>query len=91
MRELKEEANKVYAMLVENQDALERETREIETLWQGYDEFDSWIQQKIEKMRYESQEYKGHLGEGFLLMLRYMFQQHKIQKDDDGAGPSGAA
>ena len=33
-------------------------------------------------MRYESLEDKGRLGEGFLLMLRYMFQQHKIQKDD---------
>ena len=91
LRELKEEANEVYAKFVENQDALERATQEIERLKQGYDEFDSWIQQKIERMRYESLEDKGRLGEGFLLMLRYMFQQHKIRKDDDGAGPSGAA
>ena len=91
LRELKEEANEVYAKFVENQDALERATREIERLKQGYEEFDSWIQQKIERMRYESLEDKGRLGEGFLLMLRYMFQQHKNQKDDNGAGSSGAA
>ena len=91
LRELKEEANEVYAKFVENQDALEKATREIERLRQGYDEFDSWIQQKIERMRYESLEDKERLGEVFLLMLRYMFQQHKIQKDNDGAGPSGAA
>ena len=46
LRELKEEANEVYAKFVENQDALERETRDIERLRQGYDEFDSWTQQK---------------------------------------------
>ena len=91
LHEMKEEANEVYAKFVENQDALERVTREIERLRQGYDEFDSWIQQKIEWMRYESLEDKGRLGEGFLLMLRYMFQQHNIQKDDNGAGPSRAA
>ena len=91
LQNMKEEANEVYAKFVENQDALERATREIERLRQGYDEFDNWILQKIERMRYESLEDKGRLGEGFLLMLRYMFQLHKIQKDDDGAGPSGAA
>ena len=91
LRELKEEANEVYAKFVENQDALERATREIERLKQGYEKFDNWIQQKIEKMRYESLEDKGRLGEGFLLMLRYMFQQHKNQENDDGAGSSGAA
>ena len=91
LRELKEEANEVYAKFVENQDALKRATREIERLKQGYEEFDKWIQQKIERMRYESLEDKGRLGEGFLLMLRYMFQQHKNQKNDDGAGSSGAA
>ena len=91
LRELKKEANEVYTNFVENQDALERATREIERLKQGYEEFDNWIQQKIERMRYESLEDKGRLGEGFLLMLRYMFQQHKNQKNDDGAGSSGAA
>ena len=78
LRELKEEANKVYAKFIENQDALEKVTQEIERLNQGYDEFDNWIQQKIERMRYEILEDKGRLGEGFLLMLRYMYQQHKI-------------
>ncbi|XP_027768042.1 uncharacterized protein LOC114074357 [Solanum pennellii] len=92
LEEIKEEAKEVYAKFVENQDALERATQEVERLRRGYDDFDNWIQQKIERMRYESLEDKGRLGEGFLLMLRYMFQQHKIQKDgDDGAGSSGAA
>ena len=91
LQEMKEEANEVYAKFVENQDALERETREVERLRKGYDDFDNWIKQKIERMWYESLEDKGRLGEGFLLMLRYMFQQHKIQKDGDGAGSSGAA
>ena len=44
LRELKEEANEVYAKFVENQDALERATLEIERLKQWYEEFDSWIQ-----------------------------------------------
>ena len=91
LQAMKEEANEVYAKFVENQDALERETREVERLRKGYDEFHNWIQQKIERMRYGSLGDKGRLGEVFLLMLRYMFQQHKNQKGDDGAGPSGAA
>ena len=77
-QEIKEEANEIYAKFVENQDALERANREVEILRQGYDKFDNWIQQNIERMRYESLEDKGRLGEGFLLMLRYMFQRHKI-------------
>ena len=43
LRELKEEANEVYAKFVENQDALERATREIERLKQGYEVFENWI------------------------------------------------
>ena len=43
LQELKEEANEVYAKFVENQDALERATREVERPRQGYDEFDNWI------------------------------------------------
>ena len=43
LQEMKEEANEVYAMFVENQDALERATREVERLRQGYDEFENWI------------------------------------------------
>ena len=85
LQEIKEEANEVYSKFVENQDTLERATREVERLRQGYDDFDNWIQQKIERMRYKSLEDKGRLGEGFLLMLRYMFHKHKIQKDDGGA------
>ena len=47
LQEIKEEDNEVYAKFVENQDALERETREVERLRQWYDDFDNWIQQKI--------------------------------------------
>lgn len=90
LQQIKEEAKEVYAKFIENQ-ALERATQEVERLRCSYDDFDNWIQQKIERMRYESLEDKGRLGEGFLLMLRYMFQQHKIQKDGDGAGSSAAA
>ena len=43
LQELNEEANEVYAKFIENQDALERATREIKRLRQGYDEFDNWI------------------------------------------------
>ena len=43
LQAMKEEANEVYAKFVENQDALERETREVERLRQGYDEFKNWI------------------------------------------------
>ena len=91
LQEIKEEAKEVYAKFVENKDALERATWEVEILRQGYDDFDNWIQHKIERMRYESLEDKARLGEGFLLMLRYMFHQHKIQKADNGAGSSGTA
>ena len=75
----------MYAKFVENQDTLERVTQEVERMRRGYDDFDNWIKEKIERMRYESLEDKGRLGEGFLLMLRYMFQQHKAQMDGDGA------
>ena len=70
---------------------LERVTQEVERLRRDYDDFDTWIKEKIERMRYKSLEYKGHLGEGFLLILRYMFQQYKTQGDSDRAGSSGAA
>ena len=43
LQEIKEEENEVYAKFVENQDALERDTREVERLRQGYDDFDNWI------------------------------------------------
>ena len=40
----------------------------------GYDDFDTRVKDNIVRMRYESLEDKECLGEGFLLMLRYMFQ-----------------
>ena len=55
----------------------------------SYDDFDTWVKEKIERIRHESLEDKGRLGEGFLLMLRYMFQQYKTKGHDDGAGPLG--
>ena len=90
LQEIKEETKEVYAKFVENQDTLERVTQEVEILRCDYDYFDTWVEEKIERMRYESLEDKERLGESFLLMLRYMFQQHKAQRDDDGAGSSGA-
>ena len=56
-----------------------------------YDDFDTWIKEKIKRMRYESLEDKGRLGEGFLMMLRNMFQHYKTQGDDDGPGSPGEA
>ena len=81
----------MYAKFIVNQDTLERVPQEVERLRRGYDDFDNSIKEKIERMLYECLEDKGRTGEGFLLMLRYMFQKHKIQKDGDEAGSSGAA
>ena len=81
----------MYAKFVNNQDTLERVTQEAEILRRGYDDFDTWIKEKIERMWYESVEGKGRMGEGFLLMLRYMFQQYKTQGYGDAAGSSGSA
>ena len=78
-------------MFVENQDNLKKANQEVERLRRGYDQFDSWVKDKIERMRYKKLEEKGFLGEGFLLMLRYMFQQYKTQGYSDAAGSSGAA
>ena len=80
----------MYAKFVENQYTLERVTQEVERMRRGYDDFDNWIKEKIERMRYESLEDKGCLCEGFLLMLRHIFHQYKTQGDNDEAGPSGA-
>ena len=91
LHEVKKEAQEVYAKFVENQDTLEKATQEVERLRRGYDDFDTWVKQKIERMQYESLVDKGRLGGGFLLMLSYMFQQYKTQGDGDGAGPSGTA
>lgn len=56
-------------MFVENQDALEKLTQEVERLRRGYDDFDTCVKEKIERMRYKILEDKGRLGERFLLML----------------------
>ena len=61
----------------------------MEILRRGYDDFDAWVKENIERMRNEILEENGCLGVGFLLILNYMFQQYKTQGDDDGAGPSG--
>ena len=91
LQEVNKEAQEVYTKFVENQDTLEKATREVERLRRGYDDFDTWVKEKIERMQYKSLEDKGLLGEGFLLMLRYMFQQYKTQGNNDGAGPSRVA
>ena len=67
----------MYIKFVENQDTLEKATQEVERLRHGYDDFDTWVKEKIERILYKSLEDKGHLGEGLLMMLRYMFQQYK--------------
>ena len=59
----------MYAKFVENQDILEKVIQEVERLRRGYDNLYTWVKVKIERMRYESLEYKGRSGEGFLLML----------------------
>ena len=86
-----QEDKEVYTKFVENQDTVEKETQEVETLRRGYDDFDTWVKEKIERIRYKILEDKGRLVEGFLLMLRYMFQQYKTQGNGDGAGPSGTS
>ena len=72
IQEVKKEAQEVYSKFVENQDTLEKTTQEVERLRRGYYDFDTWVEEKIERMRNESLEYKGRLGEGFLLILRYV-------------------
>ena len=74
LHEVKKEAQEVYAKFVENQNTLEKATQEVEWKRRGYDDFDTLVKDKIERMRYKSLEDKGCLGEGFVLMLRYMFQ-----------------
>ena len=81
----------MYAIFVENHDTLERVTHEAERMRHGHDNFDTWIKEKIERMQYESMEDKGILGEGFLLMVRNMFQKYKTQGDGDGTRSSGEA
>ena len=83
LQEVKKDSQEVYAKFVDNQDTLEKATKEVERLRRGYDDFDTCVKEKNERMRYKSLEDKGRLGEVFILMLRYMFQQYKTQGDGD--------
>ena len=47
---IKEEAKEVYAKFVENKDTLERVTQEMKRLRCGYDDFDTLVEEKIERM-----------------------------------------
>ena len=58
-------AQEMYVKFIENQDALEKENQEVERLRCGYDDLDTWVKEKIERMRYKILEDKGRLGEGF--------------------------
>ncbi|TMX04714.1 hypothetical protein EJD97_005492, partial [Solanum chilense] len=58
LQEVKKEAQEVYAKFVENQDTLEKATQQVERLRRGYDDFDTWFKEKIERIRYESLEDK---------------------------------
>ncbi|TMX03746.1 hypothetical protein EJD97_014463, partial [Solanum chilense] len=86
VQEVKKEAQEVYTKFVENQGTLEKATQEVERLRCGYDDFDTWVKEKIEMMRYESLDDKRRMCEGFLLMLRHIFQQYRTQGDGDEAG-----
>lgn len=59
----------MYAKFTENQDALEKATRELERLRCGFDDFDSCVKENVEGMQYEDLEGKGRLSEGYLLIL----------------------
>ena len=50
IQEVKKESQEVYAKFVDNQDTLERVTQPVETLRYGYDSFDTWVEEKIERM-----------------------------------------
>ena len=49
-QEVKKEALEVYSKFVENQDTLERVTQEVKRLRCGYDDFDTLVEEKIERM-----------------------------------------
>ena len=51
LQEVKKEAQEVCAKFFENQDTLERVTQEVERLRRGYDDFLTWIKEKIERLR----------------------------------------
>jgi len=50
----------------ETQDTLENATQEVERLRRGYDDFDTWIKEKIETMQYKSLEDTECKGNEFL-------------------------
>ena len=50
LQEVKKEAQEVYAKFVENQDTLEKATQEVEIITRGYDDFDTWVKEKIDRM-----------------------------------------
>ena len=50
LQEVKKEALEVYSKFVENQDTLERVTQEVKRLRCGYDDFDTLVEEKIERM-----------------------------------------
>ena len=79
----------MHAKFVESQGALEKTTQELERLRCDFNDFDSWVKEKIERMQYEDWEEKGRLTEGYLLILRCMFQQYKTQDGSGVVGPSG--
>ena len=62
LQDIKKEAQEVYVRFVENQDTLEKVTQEVKRIRLGYDDFDTWFKEKIDRMRYESLEDKGCLG-----------------------------
>ena len=49
LQEVKKEVQEVYTKFVENQDTLGKATQEVERLRRGYDDFDTWIKEKIER------------------------------------------
>lgn len=59
LRDVKWESLKMFVKYIENQDSLEKAAQEVEKLRLGYDEFDSWVKEKIERMRYERWKHKG--------------------------------
>lgn len=90
LREVKKEDKEIYVKFVDKQEDLHKKNQEMEWLRRGYDNLDTYVKDKIKKMRYEILQDKGRLIERFLLMLRYMYQQYKTQKSRKGARPSGA-
>ena len=81
----------MYGKFIKNQDALEKTTLELERLRRSFDEFDFWVKENIEGMQYEDREEKIHRSKGYLLILRYMFQQYRTQESYGEARQPGTA